>query len=171
MQSGASAGTHSIGVRIRNSMSQELWDQWDEFAKSIGKDPDFIGGRLSGLFNLTAEQLEKLKEEAPGFWSKLDGDVQNYLNKIIEGGERIEDIQKAVQEQLTQTSFDSLFDNFIDTLMDMDASSKDFADNFGEYMRKAVFTQMFAKGYEDELRKWYESFSEAMGKEGRYHLF
>ena len=114
-------------------MSQELWDQWDEFAKSIGKDPDFIGGRLSGLFNLTAEQLEKLKEEAPGFWSKLDGDVQNYLNKIIEGGERIEDIQKAVQEQLTQTSFDSLFDNFIDTLMDMDASSKDFADNFGEY--------------------------------------
>lgn len=166
LQSGTSAGSHSIGVRIRNSMSQELWDQWDEFAKSIGKDPDFIGGRLSGLFNLTAEQLEKLKEEAPGFWSKLDGDVQNYLNKIIEGGERIEDIQKAVQEQLTQTSFDSLFDNFIDTLMDMDASSKDFADNFGEYMRKAVFTQMFAKGYEDELRKWYESFSEAMGKEG-----
>jgi hypothetical protein len=166
LQSGASAGSHSIGVRIRNSMSQELWDQWDEFAKSIGKDPDFIGGRLSGLFNLTAEQLEKLKEEAPGFWSKLDGDVQNYLNKIIEGGERIEDIQKAVQEQLTQTSFDSLFDNFIDTLMDMDASSKDFADNFGEYMRKAVFTQMFAKGYEDELRKWYESFSAAMGKEG-----
>ena len=166
LQSGASAGSHSIGVRIRNSMSQELWDQWDEFAKSIGKDPDFIGGRLSGLFDLTAEQLEKLKEEAPGFWSKLDGDVQNYLNKIIEGGERIEDIQKAVQEQLTQTSFDSLFDSFIDTLMDMDASSKDFADNFGEYMRKAVFTQMFAKGYEDELRKWYESFSEAMGKEG-----
>lgn len=166
LQSGASAGSHSIGVRIRNSMSQELWDQWDEFAKSIGKDPDFIGGRLSGLFNLTAEQLEKLKEEAPGFWSKLDGDVQNYLNKIIEGGERIEDIQKAVQEQLTQTSFDSLFDNFIDSLMDMDASSKDFADNFGEYMRKAVFTQMFAKGYEDELRKWYESFSAATGKEG-----
>lgn len=166
LQSGASAGSHSIGVRIRNSMSQEMWNQWDEFAKSIGKDPDFIGGRLSGLFDLTAEQLEKLKEEAPGFWSKLDGDVQNYLNKIIEGEERIEDIQKAVQEQLTQTSFDSLFDSFIDTLMDMDASSKDFADNFGEYMRKAVFTQMFAKGYEDELRKWYESFSAAMGKEG-----
>lgn len=166
LNSGASTGSHSIGVRIRNSMSQELWDQWDEFAKSIGQNPDAIGGRLTGLFDLTAEQLEKLKEEAPGFWSKLDGDVQNYLNKIIEGGERIEDIQKAVQEQLTQTSFDSLFDNFIDTLMDMDASSKDFADNFGEYMRKAVFTQMFAKGYEDELRKWYESFSEAMGKEG-----
>lgn len=166
LQSGASAGSHSIGVRIRNSMSQELWDQWNEFAKSIGKDPDFIGGRLSGLFDLTAEQLEKLKEEASGFWFKLDGDVQNYLNKIIEGEERIEDIQKAVQEQLTQTSFDSLFDSFIDTLMDMDASSKDFADNFGEYMRKAVFTQMFVKGYEDELRKWYESFSAAMGKEG-----
>ena len=166
LNSGASTGSHSIGVRIRNSMSQELWDQWDEFAKSISQNPDAIGGRLTGLFDLTAEQLEKLKEEAPGFWSKLDGDVQNYLNKIIEGEERIEDIQKAVQEQLTQTSFDSLFDSFIDTLMDMDASSKDFADNFGEYMRKAIFTQMFSKGYEDELRKWYDSFSAAMGKEG-----
>lgn len=166
LNSGASTGSHSIGVRIRNSMSQELWDQWDEFAKSIGQNPDAIGGRLTGLFDLTAEQLEKLKEEAPGFWSKLDGDVQNYLNKIIEGEERIEDIQKDVQEQLTQTSFDSLFDSFIDTLMDMDASSKDFADNFGEYMRKAIFTQMFSKGYEDELRKWYDSFSAAMGKEG-----
>jgi tape measure domain-containing protein len=166
LNSGASTGSHSIGVRIRNSMSQELWDQWDEFAKSIGQNPDAIGGRLTGLFDLTAEQLEKLKEEAPGFWSKLDGDVQNYLNKIIEGEERIEDIQKAVQEQLTQTSFDSLFDSFIDTLMDMDASSKNFADNFGEYMRKAIFTQMFSKGYEDELRKWYDSFSAAMGKEG-----
>lgn len=166
LNSGASTGSHSIGVRIRNSMSQELWDQWDEFAKSIGQNPDAIGGRLTGLFDLTAEQLEKLKEEALGFWSKLDGDVQNYLNKIIEGEERIEDIQKAVQEQLTQTSFDSLFDSFIDTLMDMDASSKDFADNFGEYMRKAIFTQMFSKGYEDELRKWYDSFSAAMGKEG-----
>lgn len=166
LNSGASTGSHSIGVRIRNSMSQELWDQWDEFAKSIGQNPDAIGARLTGLFDLTAEQLEKLKEEAPGFWSKLDGDVQNYLNKIIEGEERIEDIQKAVQEQLTQTSFDSLFDSFIDTLMDMDASSKDFADNFGEYMRRAIFTQMFSKGYEDELRKWYDSFSAAMGKEG-----
>lgn len=166
LNSGASTGSHSIGVRIRNSMSQELWDQWDEFAKSISQNPDAIGGRLTGLFDLTAEQLKKLKEEAPGFWSKLDGDVQNYLNKIIEGEERIEDIQKAVQEQLTQTSFDSLFDSFIDTLMDMDASSKDFADNFGEYMRKAIFTQMFSKGYEDELRKWYDSFSAAMGKEG-----
>ena len=45
----------------------------------------------------------------------------------------------------------------------MDASSIDFSDNFGEYMRKSVFTQMFAKGYEDELRKWYESISAAMG--------
>jgi tape measure domain-containing protein len=166
LNSGASTGSHSIGIRIRNSMSQEFWDQWNEFAKSIGQNPDAIGGRLTGLFDLTAEQLEKLKEEAPGFWSKLDGDVQNYLNKIIEGEERIEDIQKAVQEQLTQTSFDSLFDSFIDTLMDMDASSKEFADNFGEYMRKAIFTQMFSKGYEDELRKWYDSFSAAMGKEG-----
>ena len=38
LNSGGSTGSHSIGVRIRNSMSQYEWDQWDEFARSIGMD-------------------------------------------------------------------------------------------------------------------------------------
>lgn len=48
----------------------------------------------------------------------------------------------------------------------MDASSKDFADNFEEYMRKAIFTSMFAKNYEGALEDWYEAFAEANKKEG-----
>lgn len=104
LNSGASTGSHSIGVRIRKSLSQSEWDQWDAFAHSIGMNPNDIGGRMTGLFDLTAEQLEKLKEEAPAFWLKLDADVQDYLNKIIEGGERIEEINQQIQEQLTQVS-------------------------------------------------------------------
>ena len=56
----------------------------------------------------------------------MDGDVQEYLNGIIDGEERIEDIHNQISEQLTQTTFDSVFDSFVDTLMDMGSSAKDF---------------------------------------------
>ena len=94
LNSGASAGSHSIGKRMAKNTSSS---DWQDIARALDmsvKDAkDFIGtGRMTGLFDLTTEQLEKLKSEAPTFWAKLDGDVRDYLDKIIEGEERIEEI-------------------------------------------------------------------------------
>lgn len=165
LNSGASTGSHSIGVRIRKSLSQSEWDQWDAFAHSIGMNPNDIGGRMTGLFDLTAEQLEKLKEEAPAFWLKLDADVQDYLNKIIEGGERIEEINQQIQEQLTQVSFDSMRDAFYDTLLDMESDSQDFADDFSAYLQKAILMTNLTDAYDKRLQAWYEKFAN-YNKEG-----
>lgn len=165
LNSGASTGSHSIGVRIRKSLSQSEWDQWDAFAHSIGMNPYDIGGRMTGLFDLTAEQLEKLKEEAPAFWLKLDADVQDYLNKIIEGGERIEEIQQQIQEQLTQVSFDSMRDAFYDTLLDMESDSQDFADDFSTYLQKAILMTSLTDAYDKRLQDWYDKFAN-YNKEG-----
>ena len=165
LNSGASTGSHSIGVRIRKSLSQSEWDQWDAFAHSIGMNPNDIGGRMTGLFDLTAEQLEKLKEEAPAFWLKLDADVQDYLNKIIEGGERIEEINQQIQEQLTQVSFDSMRDAFYDTLLDMESDSQDFADDFSAYLQKAILMTNLTDAYDKRLQDWYDKFAN-YNKEG-----
>lgn len=165
LNSGASTGSHSIGVRIRKSLSQSEWDQWDAFARSIGMNPNDIGGRMTGLFDLTAEQLEKLKEEAPAFWLKLDADVQDYLNKIIEGGERIEEINQQIQEQLTQVSFDSMRDAFYDTLLDMESDSQNFADDFSAYLQKAILMTNLTDAYDKRLQAWYEKFAN-YNKEG-----
>lgn len=162
LNSGASVGSHSIGVRVRKNMGRNEWEQWDNFARSIGWDPNDIGGRMTGLFDLTAEQLEKLKFEAPSFWAKMDGDVQKYLNGIIEGEVRIEDIQRQLQEQWTQITFDNVFDNFIDTLMDMKASSKDAAEDISEMFMRAMLSNQIGELYQDKLKKWYEKFAKSM---------
>lgn len=159
LNSGSSKGSHSIGVRIRNSMNQEGWDQWDNFARSIGWNPDDIGYRMNGLFDLTTEQLEKLKEEAPLFWIKLDADVQDYLNKIIEGAERIEEIHEQIKEQLTQVSFDSMRDAFYDTLLDMESDSEDFAEDFSAYLQKAILKTNLSDVYDERLQAWYDKFA------------
>ena len=167
LNSGASTGSHSIGVRIRNSMSQYEWDQWDEFARSIGMDPNDIGYRMNEIFSLTADQLERLKEMAPDFWAKLTADesVAEYLDKIIEGGERIEEIQQQIQEQLTQVSFDSMRDAFYDTLLDMESDSQDFADDFSTYLQKAILMTNLTDAYDKRLQDWYDKFAD-YNKEG-----
>lgn len=167
LNSGGSTGSHSIGVRIRNSMSQYEWDQWDEFARSIGMDPNDIGYRMNEIFSLTADQLERLKEMAPDFWAKLTADesVAEYLDKIIEGGERIEEINQQIQEQLTQVSFDSMRDSFYDTLLDMESDSQDFADDFSAYLQKAILMTNLTDAYDKRLQSWYEKFAN-YNKEG-----
>lgn len=167
LNSGGSTGSNSIGVRIRKSMSQYEWDQWDEFARSIGWDPNDIGYRMNEIFSLTADQLERLKEMAPDFWAKLTADesVAEYLDKIIEGGERIEEINQQIQEQLTQVSFDSMRDSFYDTLLDMESDSQDFADDFSAYLQKAILMTNLTDAYDKRLQAWYEKFAN-YNKEG-----
>lgn len=164
LNSGASAGSHSIGKRMAKNTSSS---DWQDIARALDmsvKDAkDFIGtGRMTGLFDLTTEQLEKLKSEAPTFWAKLDGDVRDYLDKIIEGEERIEEIHNQINEQLTQTTFDGVYSNFIDTLMDMKASSKDAAEDVSEYFMQAMLSEQIGTLYQDKLKKWHEKFAKGM---------
>lgn len=166
LNSGASAGSHSIGVRIRKSMSNEGWRQWDEFAQSIGIDPDAIGGRLTGLFSLTAEQLSKLQEDAPTFWAKLDDDVKGYLQDIIDCNEEIENMKEQLKETMTGVSFDSFYDNFVSTLSDMDKDSKDFADDFENYLKNAILSNLIANKYRNKIEALYNDWANKSDSNG-----
>ena len=109
-------------------------------------------------------------------------DIRNLLTDIGEGGYgakmvatledyaeqagKLEEIQNQLYETLTQISFDSLYDSFIDTLMDMDASAEDFADNFSKYMMQAMLSNQVGELLYDDLEAWYKKFGEAMKEDG-----
>lgn len=157
LDSGASAGSHSIGVRIRKRMSQEGWNQASQV---LGKDFGWAtDGRMTGLFDLSIEQLKELQEKAPSFWAQLDGDVQNYLNSIIESEKAIEDMRKVLQESITQVSFDSFRDSFLDTLLDMNSDAKDFAEDFEKYLQKSMLNSLLKEKFDEQIRALYNSFS------------
>lgn len=166
LNSGASFSSHSIGVRIRKSMTQNGWDQWNEFARSIGMDPDAIGGRLTGLFSLTGEQLSKLQEDAPTFWAKLDDDVKGYLQDIIDCNEEIENMKEQLKETMTGVSFDSFYDNFVSTLSDMDKDSKDFADDFENYLKNAILSNLVANKYRSKIEDLYNGWANKSDSNG-----
>lgn len=164
LNAGASAGSHSIGVRIRKGMSS---DGWSEAEKALGAVfENATEGRMTGLFDLSVEQLEKLQTEAPTFWAKLDDDVRTYLEDIISANESAEDLKDTLNESLTGISFDSLFDNFLESLYDIESSAEDISDDIADYLRKSLIKSLAVENYRGKMKEWYERWVEAM-KDGK----
>ena len=160
LNSGASAGSHSIGIRIQKGMSTE---GWDEAKKALGTAFNkATEGRMTGLFDLSVEQLEKLQVEAPTFWAKLDDDVRTYLEDIIAANESAEDLKDTLNESLTGIFFDSLFDNFLESLYDMESSAEDISDDMADYLRKSLIKSFAVENYKGQMKEWYEKWAEAM---------
>ena len=165
LNSGASVGSHSQGVRQRKNMSS---DDWANVAAALRRTTDNyagLGGRLEGLFTLSAEELRKLQEQAPEFWAKLNDETQKYLQGIIDGEQKIEDIQKQVKEQITGTSFDSVFDNFMSSLNDLANGSEDVFENVKEnwqqMVNSMVLNNIIGEKYKKRIKEWYDQWFEA----------
>ena len=155
-KSGSSIGSSSLGKRIEKRLNKE---DWARISSAVGESVT----NAETLLNLSAEQLEEVLADPKlvSILNTVNEDFIKYIQDIVNGSEKLEDIQNQVKEQLTQVSFDSVFDNFVDTLMDMDSSAKDFANNFERYMQKAMLTTMLGNKYKAELQKWYDAFAAA----------
>ena len=167
LNAGASAGSHSIGVRQRKRMTSDILADVARAAGEAGFNyEDVVGGRMTGLFDLSAKQLTTLKEEAPLFWTKLDKDVQEYLNKIIECGDALEENKKAMQETFTGMSFDAFFDSFKSLVTDMSSTFSDMTDEFGENLRKSILENLLANKYKERLQTLYDDWVKAADSDG-----
>lgn len=141
------------------------WDYFSETLKSFGFDVTLRNSE--DFWNLTPEQMELLRDNNPKEWQKLfDSDGhKNPLEAVeeyIEHAGELEELTNVLNENLTKISFDSLYDNFIDTLMDMDASAEDFADNMSEYFMRAVLSDKVGEMFKTRLNNWYNDFASAM---------
>lgn len=160
-KSGSSIGSSSLGKRIEKRLNKE---DWARISSAVGESVT----NAETLLNLSAEQLEEVLADPKivSVLNTVNEDFIKYIQDIVNGSEKLEDIQNQVKEQLTQVSFDSVFDSFVDTLMNMDSSAKDFADDFTSYMQKAILSTMLGKTYESRLQAWYDAFASANEDKG-----
>ena len=159
--SGASIGSHSLGYRINKRLAKE---DWKAISKLVGKTID----ESNDLWNLTADQMEKLLQDPKIV--KVLGDVNEdfltYIQEIIDAQDELEDVEKSVQEQLTQTNFDNMKDSFWDSLMDMGKDAEAFGDDLTKTMQKAIIKANLGKVYEEQLQGWYDKFAQANASDG-----
>ena len=166
MNAGASAGSHAIGRRLADSTSSQ---DWKNIAQALGWSEsyakNFIGtSRMTGLFDLTAEQIRKLQENNQVWWSKLDDDVRKYLEDIISNEEKWKAVQAQVMEQLTTTTKENVFDDFLNSLYDLANGSEevmeDIAENWQTMVNKMVINNIIAADMQKKLDGWYESLAD-----------
>lgn len=176
LNSGASHGFLGIGskashgVKQRENMSSEAWGQLDQWAKENNITQQILNsiksGRMTGLFDLTIEQIMTLKEQAPLFFAKLDSDTQDYLNDLVGVKDAQDELLKTLNEGITGVDFDSVGDDFQDMLTDMDSDAKtmlqNLSNNFSDMMRKSLIQQMYKAQFKDQLQKWYNMWADAM---------
>lgn len=163
LNSGASGKSHSKGYDEVDDMSGEGWKQAAKaLGMSVNEFKNKMGGRMTGLFDLTDEQLLKLQSDAGIFWSQLDSDTQKFADQIANGVGKVAEVLEQQIVDTTLIDYASLRSDFQDLLIDMDADSADFADSFEEYIKNAILNSMLKEEYMDRLMDWREKLNNAM---------
>lgn len=155
-------GTHSSNKKIDEAMSAEDWKRVSEAAGvSVTSASDF--------WNLTSEQMYNVANNATDLYSKIkqyadDGyqDASQYMDEYIEYWKQLEELEDTYREKLTDTSFDTVRDEFKNSLLDMESDSEDFAENFEKMMQQAVVESMMSDNYAKRLKDWYKDFADSM---------
>lgn len=152
---GSGAFSHSKGYLMNAAIGGA---EFDRVSQAVGLQIRSV----TDLISLTGEQLQLVKETSPYLWAQLQEDFRGYLQDIIDAEGTLEDIENALKENLTSTTFDDVKSNFEDNLMDMEADSADFADNVAEMFTRAMLSQQMLKKYNAQLEAWYNKFASDM---------
>lgn len=155
-------GTHSSNKKINDAMSDEDWRRVSEAAGvSVTSASDF--------WNLTSEQMYNVATNATDLYSKIkqyadDGyeNAAQYMDGYIEYWKQLDELEDAYREKLTNVSFDTVRDEFKNSLLDMESNAEDFADDFEKMMQQAVVESMMSDIYTKRLKDWYKDFANSM---------
>lgn len=150
---------------------------WKGFAPEVvARFSSQIGRDWNGdIFNLSPEEMKILRDFNSDMWEVIRtsgkggyGDMLiEKLNAYIDQAGKLEEIENQIAASMTGITFDSVYDNFIDTLMDMDASAEDFADDFSEYMMRALLSNKIGELMYDDLEAWYGKFAQLVMKKNK----
>lgn len=158
--------------QARYSNSHHSWNYyWGGFNQDeIARLSSQIGRNWNGdIWSLSPEEMKMLRSNVD-MWEKIQntgkgnygGRLTEKLNDYIDQAGKMEELTNKLYEGLTGISFESMYDSFIDTLMDMDASAEDAADNIADYFMRAMLSNKIGELYSEKLKAWWEKFGKSM---------
>ena len=144
--SGASAGSHSIKVRD--------WEKrgWKEAAPEISKRYGVKFDNMTDILDIDYKVLQQIKKDYAELWAKLDEDSRTYLDKLIEYGEKSEDMIEALTEKLTGNKYSDLVSAWGDAMATMSNTSDNLVDHFEENLRNVILKSMIENLYGEKIK-------------------
>lgn len=116
-------------------------------------------GRMDWIWKLSDDDLAKLSKDA-GAMSLLGDTLSSAIKKYVDKMNIVSDGMNREFESLLDVSYDNFYDGFTEMISNMDNDSRDFANNFAEYMRKALIKDMVASQYKTQLESLYKQAGE-----------
>lgn len=125
---------------------------------------------LEDIYKLTPEQMKDIRTYNQDVWKNMTDqgkyDKTEYWENYTDLAEKLEELTDKINQNLTQTTFDSLKDNFISNLMDMSKSAQDFANDFTTMLNKSMLNFAVDDIANKRLKALYEKWADKM-KQGQ----
>lgn len=157
-QAGYHSAHHSFNAYWKG-FSQE---QINRFSSQIGRKWD------GNLWNLTPEEMKMLRSNVD-MWKQLQdtgkggygGRVADKLNDYIAQAGKLKEITDALYENLTTTTRQNVFDDFLSSLYALASGSKDvfkdIEENWQTMVNKMAVNNLVGAKFQKNLESWYEN--------------
>lgn len=129
---------------------------------------------LEDIYKLTPEQMADIRTHNADVWKNMTDqgkyDKTAYWEQYTELAGKLEELTEQINENLTQTTFDSMKSDFINNLMDMSKSAKDFSNDFTTMLNQSMLNFALGDLMNKKLKPLYESWANKMKENGGRQL-
>lgn len=129
---------------------------------------------LEDIYQLTPEQMADIRTHNADVWKNMTDqgkyDKTEYWEQYTELAGKLEELTEQINENLTQTTFDSMKSDFINNLMDMSKSAKDFSNDFTTMLNQSMLNFALGDLMNKKLKPLYESWANKMKENGGRQL-
>lgn len=152
LNAGASIGSHSIKYRMWKGSYKYNGQNWRDVAGEISSKYGVQFNGMEDMLNMNADTLSKIKKDYTGLWANMDSDFRDYLEKLIQYGEKADDIIEALTEKLTGNKFSDLVSSWGDAMSTMANGYEDLVDGFEGKLKDAILNSMIENTYGDKIK-------------------
>lgn len=151
LNSGSSAGSHSIWYRMWKGSYKYNGQNWRDVAGDISSKYGVQFNGMEDMLNMNADTLSEIKKNYTGLWANMDSDFRDYLEKLIQYGEKADDMVEAITEKLTGNKFSDLVSSWGDAMATMANSSDNLVEHFEDNLKKTILNSMIENLYKDKI--------------------
>ena len=150
--SGASIGSHSIGYRMWKGSYKYNGQNWKDVAGEISSKYGVQFNGMEDMLNMAPKVLEGIKTDYSGLWANMDSDFRDYLDKLIEYGDQVDEMEESLTEKLTGNKFSDLVSSWGDAMASMANSSDNLVDHFEDNLKRTILNSMIENIYGDKIK-------------------
>lgn len=126
-------------------------------------------GSLDDMYKLTPEQMNEIRTRNAELWTHITTvgkyDMSKYWNAYADQAGKTAEIADKLREKLTGITFDSMHDDFVSKLMDMQNKAKDFTKDINKQFAKGLLNFSIGTQMDAKLKEWWKNWADTMQKQ------